>query len=299
MDILEKAPRRSSRACLFSPVCRALRKARPRRRTDCPKISHSRKSDDDSAAQQARHDRTGKQRCPDRALHVFRPGERGKRGKLSHKRGRDRLRGFRMGHGPDQFRLPFREASSLGQLRGAGVASPPHCHFQSRRRFRRAIDQLQLAGAQAPPEVVNETFPDQDKLPMTHRAHKDDIFLRAQLRQARSKISGRQVLDDIGAARRGKGKRVSFRKCFERRARNGVGEPGKIRHLREHMHAAGAVGMHPAQDRSADQPNGRAVARDEIEEVQLRGVEREDAGSLFGTEGKERPGTQHAAANQH
>ena len=63
------------------------------------------------------------------------------------------------------------------------------------------------------------------------------------------------------------------------------------------MHAAGAVGMHPAQDRSADEPHSRAVARDEIEKVQLRGVEREDAGSLL-PEREKRLGAKHAAAHQ-
>ena len=55
--------------------------------------------------------------------------------------------------------------------------------------------------------------------------------------------------------------------------------------------------MHPAEDRRADEPHGGAVARDEIEQVQFRRIEREYAGSFLPKREK-RLGAKDAAANQ-
>src|SRR5687767_473529 len=52
-----------------------------------------------------------------------------------------------------------------------------------------------------------------------------------------------------------------------------------------------------AQDGSAGQPDDGTVARDEIKELQLRGVERKHAGRLL-SEREKRLGTQETAADQ-
>ncbi len=102
----------------------------------------------------------------------------------------------------------------------------------------------------------------------------------------------------MAAPLRNKRKRIRFRiKVRERRAQQRLRELGKIGHLDQHAHTAATLRVEMAEDGSARQPNDRAVARDEIEEVHLRRVERKNAGRFL-AEGEKQLGTQNAAANQ-